>query len=161
MADIKPNRAVAVFGCGPVGQFAIMSAKLMRAGRVFAVDTVASRLDMARAQGAEVIDFNREDPVATLRDLTGGIGVDRVIDAVGVDAVSANEGPAAEQESASSRRSSGKKSKRSRRRPIRGETNGGPAMRPRGCCNGRCRRSRRQGRCRSSARIRRPCGRFR
>jgi len=76
-----------VFGCGPVGQFAIASAKLQGAGRVIAVDTVSDRLDMARAQGAEVIDFNAEDPVETIRRLTGGIGVDRAIDAVGVDAV--------------------------------------------------------------------------
>jgi threonine dehydrogenase-like Zn-dependent dehydrogenase len=97
MADIKPNRSVAVFGCGPVGQFAIMSAMLMGAGRVFAVDCVSSRLDMARAQGAEVIDFNQDDPVECIRELSGGIGVDRVIDAVGVDAVSPSQGPAAAQ----------------------------------------------------------------
>lgn len=52
-ADIKPSRSVAVFGCGPVGQFAIMSANLMGAGRVIAIDTEQSRLDMARAQGAK------------------------------------------------------------------------------------------------------------
>jgi threonine dehydrogenase-like Zn-dependent dehydrogenase len=62
---------------------------------VLAVDTVPSRLEMARAQGAEVIDFNREDPVETIRHLTGGIGVDRAIDAVGVDAVRPHHGPAA------------------------------------------------------------------
>lgn len=86
LADIRPGRTVAVFGCGPVGQMAILSAKLMDAGRVFAVDTVPSRLEKTRAQGAETIDFNREDPVQALRDMTGGIGVDRAIDAVGVDA---------------------------------------------------------------------------
>lgn len=86
MAGIKPGHSVAVFGCGPVGQFAIASAKLMQAGRIFAVDTVPDRLDMAREQGAEVIDFNAEDPVQTIRALTGGIGVDCAIDAVGVDA---------------------------------------------------------------------------
>ena len=59
-----------MFGCGPVGQFAIASAKLLGAGRVLAVDAVADRLDMARAQGADVIDFEKEDPVAMIRDLT-------------------------------------------------------------------------------------------
>lgn len=86
LAEIKPGDTVAVFGCGPVGQFAIASAKLLGAGRILAIDTVPDRLDMARTQGAEVIDFNAEDPVETIRRLTGGIGVDRAIDAVGVDA---------------------------------------------------------------------------
>ena len=86
LADVKPGHSVAIFGCGPVGQFAIASAKLMDAGRIFAVDTVPDRLEMARKQGAEVIDFNKEDPVETIRQLTGGIGVDCAIDAVGVDA---------------------------------------------------------------------------
>lgn len=86
LAEIRPGRTVAVFGCGPAGQCAILSAKLKDAGRIFAVDAVASRLERARAQGAETIDYSREDPVAALRDMTDGIGVDRVIDAVGVDA---------------------------------------------------------------------------
>ena len=95
MAEICPGNTVAVFGCGPVGQFAIASAKMMRAGRIFAIDTVPSRLDMARAQGAEAIDYNEEDPVKTIQRLTGGIGVDRAIDAVGVDANFPDRGPAA------------------------------------------------------------------
>lgn len=95
LASIKPGHTVAVFGCGPVGQFAIASAKLMNAGRIFAVDTVPDRLAMARAQGAEVIDFNAEDPVACIKGLTGGIGADCAIDAVGVDAEHAHAGPAA------------------------------------------------------------------
>jgi len=53
MAQIKPGDTVAVFGCGPVGQFVIASASLMGAGRVIAIDRVISRLDMARGQGAE------------------------------------------------------------------------------------------------------------
>jgi threonine dehydrogenase-like Zn-dependent dehydrogenase len=97
LAEIAPGDTVAVFGCGPVGQFAIQSAKLMGAGRILAVDTIASRLDMARDQGAEVIDFNAEDPVAAIRELTAGIGVDRAIDAVGVDAACPEHGPAASQ----------------------------------------------------------------
>lgn len=95
LADIKPGHTVAVFGCGPVGQFAIASAKLMDAGRILAVDNRPDRLDMARRQGAEVINFDEEDPVQTIKDLTGGIGVDRVIDAVGVDAECPHHGPAA------------------------------------------------------------------
>jgi len=96
-AEIKAGDTVVVFGCGPVGQFAIASAKLFHASRVLAVDTVPSRLEMARAQGAEVIDFNAEDPVEAIRRLTGGIGVDRAIDAVGVDANRPHHGPAAQQ----------------------------------------------------------------
>jgi threonine dehydrogenase-like Zn-dependent dehydrogenase len=95
MAEIHPGRTVAVFGCGPVGQFVIASLKLLDAGRIFAIDTIPSRLDMARAQGAEVIDFSAEDPVAALQELTGGAGVDRAIDAVGVDATAPKKGPAA------------------------------------------------------------------
>ncbi|WAJ35516.1 glutathione-dependent formaldehyde dehydrogenase [Pseudomonas sp. GOM7] len=86
LAEVGPGDSVAVFGCGPVGQFAIASAKLLGAARVFAIDHLDDRLDMARRQGAEVINFDREDPVDTLRRLTNGIGVDRAIDAVGVDA---------------------------------------------------------------------------
>ncbi len=96
LAEIVPGDTVAVFGCGPVGQFAIASAMLLNAGRVFAIDNIPSRLEMARAQGAEVIDFNAEDPVKAIRRLTGGIGVDRAIDAVGVDSKRPESGPAAE-----------------------------------------------------------------
>lgn len=94
MAEIEPGDTVAVFGCGPVGQFAIASAKLMEAGRIFAVDRLPDRLQMARRQGAETIDFDAEDPVETIVRLTGGIGVDRAIDAVGVDAETRGEGGA-------------------------------------------------------------------
>lgn len=86
LAEIVEGDTVAVFGCGPVGQFAVMSARLKGADRILAVDCIPDRLEMARSQGAEVIDFGREDPVQAIRELTGGIGVDRVIDAVGVDA---------------------------------------------------------------------------
>jgi len=97
LARPHEGSTVAVFGCGPVGQFVIASLKLMNVGRIFAIDCIGSRLEMARAQGAEVIDFDKEDPVQTLHRLTGGIGVDRAIDAVGVDAVHAHHGPAAKQ----------------------------------------------------------------
>jgi threonine dehydrogenase-like Zn-dependent dehydrogenase len=92
LAEIDYGDTVAIFGCGPVGLFAIASAGLMGAGRILAVDRIPSRLDMARDQGAEVINFDAEDPVETIRELTGGIGVDRVIDAVGIDAVHAHNG---------------------------------------------------------------------
>ena len=95
IAEIEPGDTVAVFGCGPVGQFAIASAKLLGAGRIIAVDTILSRLDMAREQGAETINYNAEDPIEVIRELTGGIGVDRAIDAVGVDANAPERGPAA------------------------------------------------------------------
>ena len=94
-AEIKSGNTVAVFGCGPVGQFAIASAKLLGAGRIFAVDTIESRLEMARRQGAEVINFNQEDPVETIKGFTAGIGVDRAIDAVGIDADRPHHGPGA------------------------------------------------------------------
>lgn len=94
LAEVRAGDTVAVFGCGPVGQFAIMSAHLMKAGRVFAVDQIPDRLAKAQELGAETIDFSREDPVETLRRLTGGIGPDRAIDAVGVDAEHAINGPA-------------------------------------------------------------------
>ena len=96
LAEIEAGDTVAVFGCGPVGIFTILSAKLMGAGRVIAVDRHQDRLEMARAQGAEVVNFDEEDPVETIVRLTGGVGVDRVIDAVGVDAQHADHGPAAE-----------------------------------------------------------------
>lgn len=95
LAEIAPGDTVAVFGAGPVGQFAILSARLLGAGRIFAIDGVDSRLHMAREQGAEIINFEKEEPVAALMELTRGIGVDRTIDAVGVDAVRPQSGPAA------------------------------------------------------------------
>jgi threonine dehydrogenase-like Zn-dependent dehydrogenase len=97
LAEVGEGDTVAVFGAGPVGQLAILSAQLQGAGRVIAVDRLDDRLAIARLQHAEVIDFDAEDPVAAIRELTGGIGVDRVIDAVGVEAQRPVAGPAAEQ----------------------------------------------------------------
>lgn len=94
LACIHPGSTVAVFGCGPVGQFAIASAKLLNAGRIFAIDAIPSRLEMARNQGAEVVNFEEEDPVQALKGFTGGIGVDRALDCVGVDANRPHHGPA-------------------------------------------------------------------
>nr|WP_314580236.1 zinc-dependent alcohol dehydrogenase [uncultured Pseudomonas sp.] len=86
MAEIKDGDTVAVFGCGPVGLFAIISAKLMGAGRVFAIDGLNDRLARARHLGAECINFEEQDPVEAINRLTDDIGVDRAIDAVGIDA---------------------------------------------------------------------------
>jgi threonine dehydrogenase-like Zn-dependent dehydrogenase len=97
LAQVKSGDTVAVFGCGPVGQFVITSLKLLGVGRIFAVDTIPSRLEMARAQGAEVIDFNEEHPVMAIREMTHGTGVDRAVDAVGVDSVCPHSGPASKE----------------------------------------------------------------
>jgi threonine dehydrogenase-like Zn-dependent dehydrogenase len=94
IAGVRPGASVVVFGCGPVGQFAIISARLLGATRIIAVDRLEDRLDMARQNGAEVINFEQEDPVAVIRRLTDGHGADCVIDAVGVDAQHAHAGPA-------------------------------------------------------------------
>jgi threonine dehydrogenase-like Zn-dependent dehydrogenase len=95
IADIEDGHTVAVFGCGPVGCSAIIAAKYM-GGRVIAVDCEPDRLALARRLGAETINFEQEDPIEMIKALTGGIGADRVIDAVGVDAVHAHAGPAAD-----------------------------------------------------------------
>ena len=95
IAQVKPGDIVVVIGCGPVGQFAIASCKLMGASRIFAIDAVPSRLEMACAQGAEYINFNKEDPTEFVKEATGGTLADVVIDAVGIDAIAPSEGPAA------------------------------------------------------------------
>lgn len=86
LADVDMGKSVVVFGCGPVGLFAIVSAKLLGASRIFAVDTIPSRLAAARKLGAEVIDYQAKDPVKALKKATDNAGVDCAIDAVGVDA---------------------------------------------------------------------------
>ncbi len=100
LAEVSDGDTVAVFGAGPVGQFAIASALLLGAGRVFAIDKHEDRLAMARRQGAFTINFEAEDPVQMLKTFTGGHGIDRVIDAVGVDAMHAHHGPAAKEAAA-------------------------------------------------------------
>src|SRR5574340_23754 len=84
--NIQPGDTVAVWGCGPVGQFAIRSAYLLGAGRVIALDHVPARLAMARRGGAEVVGFRDADVVEKLKDMTGGVGPDACIDAVGLEA---------------------------------------------------------------------------
>ncbi|WP_165990127.1 zinc-dependent alcohol dehydrogenase [Streptomyces sp. YIM 98790] len=96
LAEVRAGDTVAILGAGPVGQCAVACARLQGAGRIIVVDGVADRLALARDQHAETCDFNEEDPVEAVLDLTGGIGVDRVIDAVGVDAQRPAHGPAAE-----------------------------------------------------------------
>lgn len=96
IAEIEDGDIVAVWGCGPVGLFAIISAFQMGATRVIAIDGHADRLEKARSLGAEIVNFNAEDPIEALLELTGGIGVDRAIDAVGIDSEMPSEGPAAE-----------------------------------------------------------------
>jgi threonine dehydrogenase-like Zn-dependent dehydrogenase len=84
---IEPGDAVAVWGCGPVGQFAIQSAWLLGAGRVIAIDRVPERLQMAVNHGkAETINFDEEDVYDRLQSMTQGRGPDRCIDAVGCEA---------------------------------------------------------------------------
>jgi threonine dehydrogenase-like Zn-dependent dehydrogenase len=86
--DIEPGDTVAVWGCGPVGQFAIKSAYLLGAEQVIAIDRVPERIAMARDQGGAVtIDYEEVDSVPDLlKEMTGGRGPDRCIDAVGMEA---------------------------------------------------------------------------
>lgn len=84
--DLKGGETVAIWGCGPVGQMAIRSAFLLGAGRVIAIDTVPERMALARAAGAEVLDFLAEDIYDRIQELTHGRGADACIDAVGTEA---------------------------------------------------------------------------
>jgi threonine dehydrogenase-like Zn-dependent dehydrogenase len=85
--DIKPGDVVAVWGCGPVGQFAIQSAYLLGAERVIAIDRFPERLEMARdLSKAEVLNYEEVDIADALRQMTGGRGPDACIDAVGMEA---------------------------------------------------------------------------
>jgi threonine dehydrogenase-like Zn-dependent dehydrogenase len=85
--DIQPGDTVAVWGCGPVGQFALKSARLLGAERVIGIDRIPERLQMAKAQSeAEVINYEATDVYDCLMDMTGGRGPDACIDAVGSEA---------------------------------------------------------------------------
>jgi threonine dehydrogenase-like Zn-dependent dehydrogenase len=87
LCDIKPGDIIAVWGCGPVGQFAIASAYLLGAERVIAIDRYDYRLQMAREKaGAEIVNYERDDVREMLREMTGGRGPDACIDAVGLEA---------------------------------------------------------------------------
>jgi threonine dehydrogenase-like Zn-dependent dehydrogenase len=86
-AEIEPGDTVAVWGCGPVAQFAIKSAWMLGAGRVIAIDNVPERLNLAESQGkAETINFDQANVYDRLMEMTGGRGPDRCIDAVGTEA---------------------------------------------------------------------------
>jgi threonine dehydrogenase-like Zn-dependent dehydrogenase len=85
-ADIEPGDTVAVWGCGPVAQFAIQSAWMLGAGRVIAIDRVPERLRMAEEHGkAETINFEQDKVYDRLMEMTKGRGPDRCIDAVGTE----------------------------------------------------------------------------
>jgi len=85
--DIKPGDTVAVWGCGPVGLFAIKSAQLLGAGRVIALDRFPERMRLAREWGAETVDYSDvDDAFDNLKEMTGGRGPDCCIDAVGMEA---------------------------------------------------------------------------
>jgi threonine dehydrogenase-like Zn-dependent dehydrogenase len=87
MCDIKPGDVIAVWGCGPVGQFAMASAYLLGAERVIGIDRFEYRLRIAREKAkAETINYEEEDVHETLMEMTGGRGPDSVIDAVGMEA---------------------------------------------------------------------------
>lgn len=85
--NIQPGDTVAVWGCGPVGQFAIKSAFLLGAERVIAIDRFPERLRMAREKGgAQTINYEQTDVLDALKEITGGRGPDSCIDAVGMEA---------------------------------------------------------------------------
>ncbi|MFZ1121091.1 MAG: NAD(P)-dependent alcohol dehydrogenase [Candidatus Binataceae bacterium] len=85
-ANIPPGGTVAVFALGPVGLMAVAGARMLGAGLIIGVDSVPRRQELARSYGADVtVDFEREDAVARITDLTGGEGADSAIEALGGD----------------------------------------------------------------------------
>jgi threonine dehydrogenase-like Zn-dependent dehydrogenase len=88
MCDIKPGDVIAVWGAGPVGQFAIASAKLLGAERVIAIDRFPYRLRLAleKAGATDIINYEKTDVHEALKEMTGGRGPDACIDAVGLEA---------------------------------------------------------------------------
>ncbi|HWL71848.1 MAG TPA: zinc-dependent alcohol dehydrogenase [Geminicoccus sp.] len=84
--DVQPTDTVAIWGCGPVGQFAIRSAVLLGARQIIAIDNVPERLAMAQAGGAITINFDEESTVERLNELTQGKGPEKCIDCVGMEA---------------------------------------------------------------------------
>lgn len=86
--DIEPGDVVAVWGCGPVGQFAIRSARMLGAERIIGIDRIPERLQMAKEQSKadEVLNYEEVNVGDALKELTGGRGPDAVIDAVGLEA---------------------------------------------------------------------------
>ena len=86
LCAIEPGDVVAVWGCGAVGLFAVRSAYLLGAERVIAIDRLPERLGLAKEWGAELLDYTEVDVVEALKQLTGGRGPDRCIEAVGMEA---------------------------------------------------------------------------
>ncbi|MDB5684717.1 MAG: glutathione-dependent formaldehyde dehydrogenase [Sphingomonas bacterium] len=84
--DIQPTDTVAIWGCGPVGQFAIRGAILLGAKQVIAIDRYPERLSMAAAAGAITINYDEESVLGRLNELTGGKGPEKCIDCVGMEA---------------------------------------------------------------------------
>ncbi len=84
-AQIQPGDTVAIWGCGPVGLFAIKSAILQGAGRVIAIDRHPNRLALAKANGAEVLNYHEVKVREALLEMTAGLGPDSCIDAVGME----------------------------------------------------------------------------
>jgi threonine dehydrogenase-like Zn-dependent dehydrogenase len=84
---IEPGDTVAVWGCGPVGLFAVASAQLLGAERVIAIDRFPERLRLAATKlGADIVDYTEDNVLEALKELTGGRGPDACIDAVGMEA---------------------------------------------------------------------------
>jgi threonine dehydrogenase-like Zn-dependent dehydrogenase len=86
MCEIKPGDVIAVWGAGPVGQFAAASAFLMGAEKVISIDRFSYRLKIAARAGAETLNYQKVDVLDALRDMTAGRGPDACIDAVGMEA---------------------------------------------------------------------------
>lgn len=86
MCDIKPGDVVAVWGVGPVGLFSVLSAYLLGASKVIAIDRVPYRLELAAEKGAIPVNFEETSVLEELSHLTGGRGPDHCIDAVGMEA---------------------------------------------------------------------------
>lgn len=84
--EINPLDIVAIWGAGPVGQFAIRSALLLGAQQVIVIDRIPERLQMANVEGVVTINMEEEDVVERLQELTHGKGPDKCIDAVGMEA---------------------------------------------------------------------------
>jgi threonine dehydrogenase-like Zn-dependent dehydrogenase len=86
MGEVGPDSVVVVLGCGPVGLAAVVSAIEQRARRVFAVDSVAERLALARRLGAEPLELGDDDIASVVRDATAGRGADAALEIVGSEA---------------------------------------------------------------------------
>jgi len=84
-ADIEPGDTVVVWGAGPVGLFCAQSARIMGAEQVIVIDHYPHRLDLARGLGCKIIDYSQTSVLEALMEMTGGIGADAVIDAVGME----------------------------------------------------------------------------